>query len=107
MMRPRLNFVTLGVSDMAHERTFYEKLGLKASSASNPNVTFLDANGIVLALFGHDALAEDAKLKPSSMPKFRGVSLAWNAGSEAHADEIMAHAEKCGAKIVKPMEKVF
>jgi predicted lactoylglutathione lyase len=106
-MKPRLNFVTLGVSDMEVERAFYEKLGFKASSASNPHVTFFDANGIVLALIGHDALAEDAKLKPSPVPEFRGVSLAWNADSEPHADEIMAHAVKCGAMIVKPMEKVF
>ena len=35
------------------------------------------------------------------------MSLAWNAGSEAHADEIMAHAKTCGAKITKPIEKVF
>jgi predicted lactoylglutathione lyase len=106
-MKPRINFVTLGVSDMEAERAFYERLGFKASSASNPHVTFFNANGIVLALFGHDALAEDAKLKPSSAPEFRGVSLAWNAESEAHADKIMAHAKKCGAQIVKPMEKVF
>lgn len=107
MTKPRINFVTLGVNDIAIERAFYERLGFKASTASNPHVTFFDANGIVLALFGHDALAEDAKVAPSPAPKFRGVSLAWNAGSEAEADQIMAHAKKSGARIVKPMEKVF
>ena len=51
-MKPRINFVTLGVTDMVAMRAFYERLGLTASSASNPGVTFFDANGIVLALFG-------------------------------------------------------
>ena len=94
MTKPRINFVTLGVNDIAIERAFYERLGFKASTASNPHVTSFDANGIVLALFGHDALAEDAKVAPSPAPEFRGVSLAWNAGSEAEADQIMAHAKK-------------
>jgi len=104
---PRINLVTLGVADMARSRAFYELLGLKASSASNPDVTFFDVNGVVLGLFGHDALAADANVKTGEPPAFRGISLAWNAESEAAADAIMAHARKAGAAIVKPLEKVF
>ena len=106
-MTPRITLVTLGVTDMARARVFYERLGLKASSASTADVTFFDANGVVLGLFGHEALAEDAHVTPRNIAEFRGVSLAWNAGSDDEANAIMAHAEKAGAKIVKPMEKVF
>ena len=37
-LKPRINFVTLGVVDMVAMRAFYERLGLVASSASNPDV---------------------------------------------------------------------
>ncbi|MCB1380243.1 MAG: VOC family protein [Alphaproteobacteria bacterium] len=106
-MNPRINLVTLGVIDMARARAFYERLGLQASSASNRHVTFFDANGVVLGLFGHEALAEDAHLETSGAPGFRGVSLAWNAESEAAVDAIMDHAEAAGARIVKPAQSVF
>lgn len=106
-MRPRINLVTLGVADIARSRAFYERLGLTASSASNPSVAFFEAGGVVLGLFGHDALAEDAHCPPSPRPSFRGVSLAWNAPSEAEVDAIMAQAVKAGATVVKEPQKVF
>lgn len=106
-MKPRINLVTLGVADIAASRAFYERLGFVASSASNPHVAFFDANGVALGLFGHDALAEDAHLNPSATPAFRGVSLAWNAASEAEVDKILAHAVASGADLLKPAQKVF
>ena len=106
-MKPRINFVTLGVVDMVAMRAFYERLGLVASSASNPDVTFFGANGIVLALFGYHALAEDARVTAGPVPEFRGVGVAWNAGSEDEVDRIMAHAITAGATIKKKAEKVF
>ena len=93
--------------EMVAMRAFYERLGLVASSASNPNVTFFDANGIVLALFGYHALAEDAGVAAGPVPEFRGVGMAWNAGSEDEVDRIMAHALTAGATIKKKAEKVF
>jgi len=106
-MNPRINLVTLGVTSMERSRAFYERLGFTASSASNASVTFFEGNGIVLGLFGHDALAEDAKVPATPAPQFRGVSLAWNADSEASVDAILDHARAVGALILKPAEKVF
>ena len=106
-MTPRINIVTLGVADIALARGFYERLGLKASSAGNDGVAFFDANGVVLALYGHNALAEDAHLEATPAPAFRGMSLAWNTASEAEADAIIAHAVACGGTLVKPAQKVF
>ena len=106
-MRPRINLVTLGVANMAASRGFYERLGFVASPAGNANVTFFNAGGVVLGLYGHDALAEDAHVKASPPPDFRGLSLAWNAESESAVDALMAHAQSCGAKLVKPAQKVF
>ena len=106
-MKPRINFVTLGVVDMGVMRAFYERLGLVASSASNPDVTFFDANGIVVALFGYHTLAEDAGVKAGPVPEFRGVGVAWNAASEEEVDRIMAHAKTAGATITKNAQRVF
>ena len=106
-MTPRINFVTLGVLDVSRASSFYERLGLRKSSASNADVTFFDVNGMVLALFGMSSLAHDANLENGPLPKFRGMSLAWNAASEADADAIFAHALACGAEPVKQPEKVF
>ena len=106
-MKPRVNFVTLGVIDMVAMRAFYERLGLVASRASNPNVTFFDANGIVLALFGYHDLAEDAGVVAGPIPSFRGTGVAWNGTSEEDVDRIMAHAKSAGATLVKKAVKVF
>ena len=106
-MKPRVNLVTLGVSDLARSRAFYEKLGFTASSASQEAVAFFDANGVVLALFSHDALADDAHVETGEMPAFRGVTLAWNLTSEADVDAAYAVAEKAGARLVKQPQKVF
>ncbi|HEX7108834.1 MAG TPA: VOC family protein [Aestuariivirga sp.] len=99
--------MTLGVADMARTRAFYERLGLVASSTSNPDVTFFDANGIVLALFGYHELAADAGVKAGPVPSFRGVGVAWNGTSEEDVDRIMAHARAAGATVVKKAVKVF
>jgi uncharacterized protein len=105
-MTPRINFVTLGVSDVARARGFYERLGLKPSSAGNDSVAFFDANGVVLAVFGHEDLAKDAHLNSDPAPDFRGMSLAWNAASEDEVDKIVEHAVACGAKLIKKPVKV-
>jgi hypothetical protein len=106
-MTPRINLVTLGVTDLAVAKSFYERLGLTASPAGNENIVFFDVNGIVLALFGHAALAADTAMDAGDAPLFRGVTLAWNAESDAAVDAIFAQARGAGATIVKPPHKVF
>lgn len=105
-MMPRLTLVTLGVGDMKRARKFYEALGFKASSASQDSVTFFEAGGVVLGLFGRADLAEDAHVA-NSEPGFAGVSLAHNVTSEAEVDRVLAHAVACGAVLKKPGQKVF
>ena len=106
-MKPRINFITLGVRDLPAARNFYERIGMKPHASSNESVAFFDVNGTVLALFGHDALAADAGVSHQDAPSFRGVSLAWNGSTEAEVDAIYAHALGCGATAVKAPHKVF
>jgi uncharacterized protein len=105
-MEPRLTLITLGVSDVKRARKFYEKLGFKAGRASEEAVTFLHAGGVVLALWGRAALAEDASVADSK-PGFSGIALAHNARSEADVDKAMAEAVAAGAKRIKPAAKTF
>lgn len=103
---PRINLVTLGVADIARARAFYERLGFVASSDSNPNVTFFDAGGVVLALFGREALASDAHVV--NEPRgFSGVTVAWNVASDAEVEAALAKAIAAGATLLKPGQKVF
>lgn len=105
-MPPRLTVMTLGVDDIARSRAFYESLGFTASADSNANVVFFDAGGVVLAIWGRQALAEDAGV-PGHGSGFRGVCCAWNVASEAEADEALARATAAGAKLVKAGQKSF
>ena len=62
-MEQRISLITLGVTDVAQSRHFYEHgLGWHPSSASNEQVTFFQTGGMVLALYGKTALAQDAHL---------------------------------------------
>ena len=59
-MEQRLSLVTLGVTDLARSRRFYcDELGWRESAAGNESICFIDAGGVVLGLYGRDALAED------------------------------------------------
>ncbi len=102
----RLSLVTLGVADVAASRAFYEGLGLQAAGTDSPGVAFFDMNGTILALFGREALAEDANV-PHDGSGFRGVSLAINLESEAAVDRAFAFVAGKGADIVQPARKVF
>lgn len=102
----RLALVTLGVADVARSRAFYEALGFIASPAGNAHVAFFDMNGTILALFGRDALAEDANV-PHAGSGFRGVSCAINLASEAAVDRAFAFVATKGGEIVQSPRKVF
>ena len=107
-MEPRISIVTLGVANVAKARSFYESLGFKASGASQDAITFFEAGGVVLALFGRAALAEDAHVAVGEdATAFGGVTLAHNCRSEAEVDAVLSEAIKCGAVLRKPAQKVF
>jgi hypothetical protein len=104
---PRLTVVTLGVSDLARSRRFYcDGLGFSPSSASNDHIVFLDAGGIVLALYPRDLLAKDAQISPKGSG-FGGITLARNVSTKAEVDTALECARKAGAKILKLAQEAF
>ena len=105
-MDPRITLITLGVADVARARAFYEAIGWKASSASQPGVAFFQGNGLALALFGRADLAKDAEVEDRPTG-FAAISLAYNARSKADVDAAYAEALSAGARPVKKPHDVF
>ena len=86
----RVSLVTLAVVDVAAATRFYTALGWRPSAASVPDVvTFFATDGGQLALFGRDALADDAGVAPGVPTS--AVALAINCDSAEQVDEV-AHA---------------
>ena len=103
-MDQRVSVITLGVADLNRSRRFYETLGWKRGN-QDENVVFFQIPGAVLALWSRAALAEDTRVADSG--GFGGITLAYNAGSKADVDAVLAEAKAAGATILKPAEQAF
>ncbi len=95
-MDQRVSLVTLGVSDIARARSFYEDLGWSGETPDG-DVIFFQAGGMIVALWGRDQLARDSAVVDSG--GWGGVTLAYNARSPEEVDAILASAERAGASI--------
>ena len=108
-MEQRLSLITLGVANLPRSRRFYEDgLGWTPSSASQDSIVFFQLGGIGLALYGREALAEDAHLAESGPTSgFGGITLAHNVRTREEVDAVLALAERAGGRILKPAQDVF
>lgn len=104
-MEQRLTMITLGVGDMDKMRSFYEeKFRWAAREDSNEQIVFFKLNGILLGLFGKQALAEDATVDAAG-EGFRGFTLAHNLQSEAEVDKLFTEFKAQGVTVTKDPEK--
>lgn len=103
-MRQTISFVTLGVADLERSRRFYRALGWCESSASQPAVAFFQAGSVAFALYGRDALAEDAAV-PAAGSGFPAFTLAHNVAGEAEVDATLAEAVAAGGRLVLAGER--
>jgi hypothetical protein len=103
-MENRVSLVTLGVSDFGRARVFYEGLGWSGLSPDG-EVVFFQAGGMILALWSRDKLAEDSCVQDAG--GWGGVTLAYNVGSAAEVDAVLADAEAAGATIGRPGATTF
>ena len=104
-MEQRLSLVTLGVRDLGASRALYRRLGWKESPPSNEHVAFFQCGGLVFALWGRDALVEDAGVEGPGKG-FANISLAHNVHSKADVDATLKEAKQAGATILKPGAEV-
>jgi hypothetical protein len=99
-MKPRINMITLGVRDLTAAIRFYEQgLGFPRMD-SPPEVAFFTLEGSWLALYGQDALAEDAGIAAEG-GGFEGFSLSHNVASANEVEEVIAQAMTAGATLIK------
>lgn len=106
-MESRLSIITLGVENLAKSQDFYLNIfGWEKSPQSNEDILFMHLNGIYLACYRRDKLAEDAEVSPEGSG-FKSFSLAFNARSEDEVNELFAFFESKGVRIIKKPEKVF
>lgn len=105
MFPKSISLITLGVSDLARARAFYEALGWEAAEAPE-GVVFIQLAGQVLALFGIDDLAADMKAESAGLGK-GAITLARNFTTEAEVDAAFDLALSAGATVLKRPEKVF
>ena len=107
-MEQHINYITLGVADLAESRRFYRDVfGWQETANSNENIAFFQAgNALLLALFGKTALAHDAQI-PEQSSGFPRFTLAHNVGSEAEVDALFAGFAAKNINIIKAPQKVF
>lgn len=98
-MEQRISIITLGVSDLARARAFYERgLGWHASRASTAGIVFFDLGGVALALYDRGALGSEAGLRGEP----GGATLAHNVRSREAVDQVLARAAAAGATVLGP-----
>ena len=103
----KLTAITLGVRDVPASARFYESLGFaRKFKATGDEIVFLDAGGVVLALWNWDKLAEDCVVTSQPRPQtFRGSTLAWNCATPADVDAAFDKAIAAGAAMLRRPEK--
>ena len=90
-MEQRISLVTLGVTNLARARSFYEAMGWSGAQQPDEEVCFFQAGGMVLGLWtalgGHGA---------------PGIELAQNVRAPEEVAVVLAEAEQAGGRIVRP-----
>ena len=95
-MEQRLSLITLGVSDLARSRAFYEALGWETGAAPDDDVVFFQAGGMVVARSG--------VTDPGGSS---GFTLAYNGRSPADVDAVIEEVRAAGGTITREPDETF
>jgi len=101
----RVSLITLGVTDLARSRAFYEALGWTTGAQPADDVVFFQSGGMIVALWGRDQLAEDSCVADSG--GWGGVTLAHNVRSPEEVDAVIDEARAAGATIGREGAETF
>ncbi|MBC9713403.1 VOC family protein [Streptomyces sp. TRM66268-LWL] len=99
-MEQRITLITLGVTDLARSKRFYEALGWRGQEVEE--TVFFQAGGLGFVLWSRDKLAADSGVSPGTAGGFGGIVLAHNVRSDKEVDELLTSAERAGARVTKP-----
>jgi catechol 2,3-dioxygenase-like lactoylglutathione lyase family enzyme len=105
-MEQRVSLVTLGVSDVARARAFYDALGWQGQEVEE--TVFYQSGGMAIVLWGRAKLAADAGIIDTQpADAFSGVTLAHNVRSPAEVDDVLAAALGAGATVTRAPAETF
>ena len=104
-MDQRISLVTLGVSDLARARTFYERLGWTTRAEPGADIVFFQAGGLIVALWDRSELARDSGVEDRG--GFDGVTLAHNVASPEAVDAVFGEARGAGATVTREPAATF
>jgi len=101
-MNAYVSAVLLGVKDMEASKRFYtEGLGWKIEHDYKISVFFVQHGGTLVGFYGRDGLAANVGVSAEG-GGFPGMIFNYVVRSEARVDEIVAQAQKAGARVTKP-----
>jgi predicted lactoylglutathione lyase len=105
-MKQAISLITLGVSDYARAKAFYEAIGWSPAMDVEETV-FFQANGVVLVLWGRDKLAADMGVADDDGTRWGGIALAHNVASDAEVDRVIEQARANGAEVCRAPAPTF
>ena len=103
-MEQRVSLITLGVSDLARARAFYEALGWRVTRDPE-DVVFFQAGGMIVALWSRDRLAEDSGVADAG--GWGGITLAHNVRSPEEVYLVLEEAGRAGGRIARTGAATF
>jgi predicted enzyme related to lactoylglutathione lyase len=90
-MEQRISLITLGVTDLARERSFYEALGWRDAQQPDDEVCFFQAGGIAFGLW--------TRLGGHGAP---GIELAHNVRSPEEVESVLQEVVRAGGSVIRP-----
>jgi uncharacterized protein len=104
-LKASISFITLGVEQYERAKAFYEALGW-TTTLDVEETAFLQANGVVLVLWGREKLASDMNIVDDGAT-WSGIALAHNVRARSEVDEIIEQARQLGAEVTKEPTETF
>jgi predicted lactoylglutathione lyase len=105
LMKQSVSLITLGVSDYARAKAFYEAIGW-SPAMDVEDTAFFQANGVVLVLWSRERLAADMGICDDGA-RWGGVALAHNVASDEEVDRVIGEARANGAEISREPSPTF
>jgi predicted lactoylglutathione lyase len=100
-----VSLITLGVSDYARAKSFYEALGW-STALEIEETAFFQANGVVLVLWAREKLAADSGIDDDGA-SWSGIALAHNVASRKEVEDVVEQARTNGATVTREPSETF
>ena len=103
-MKQRVSMITLGVSDVARSRAFYESLGWTAHGEPGP-IAFFQAGDMIFSVWERGSLAKDSEMADNG--GWGGATLAVIVASRDEVDATTEEWRSAGATVAREPADTF